>query len=62
MQLAHASEEDIIATKFEACRTYVPKGVTTLEIKSGYGLDLATELKILRVAKQIGEVLPLMFI
>ena len=32
--------------------------MTTIEIKSGYGLDLITELKILRVAKRIGELLP----
>ena len=31
------------------------EGVTTIEVKSGYGLDLATELKMLRVARQLGE-------
>lgn len=30
-------------------------GVTTVEIKSGYGLDLATEMKQLRVARAVGE-------
>jgi imidazolonepropionase len=30
-------------------------GVTAIEIKSGYGLDLATERKMLRVARQLGE-------
>lgn len=30
-------------------------GVTTIEIKSGYGLDLANELKMLRVARRLGE-------
>ncbi len=30
-------------------------GVTTVEIKSGYGLDLETEVKMLRVAKQLGK-------
>jgi imidazolonepropionase len=34
------------------------EGVTTVEIKSGYGLDLATELKILRVARLLGESFP----
>jgi imidazolonepropionase len=34
------------------------EGVTTLEIKSGYGLDLQTEAKMLRVARQIGRDLP----
>lgn len=31
------------------------EGVTTIEIKSGYGLDLESELKLLRVARQLGE-------
>jgi imidazolonepropionase len=30
------------------------EGVTTIEIKSGYGLDLANELKLLRVARRLG--------
>jgi imidazolonepropionase len=34
------------------------EGVTTVEIKSGYGLDLETESKILRVAKRLGEKFP----
>lgn len=33
-------------------------GVTTLEIKSGYGLDLESEIKVLRVIKRLGELLP----
>lgn len=34
------------------------EGVTTLEIKSGYGLDRDTELRMLRVARSIGESCP----
>jgi len=34
------------------------EGVTTVEIKSGYGLDLETETKMLRVAKHLGEKFP----
>ena len=34
------------------------EGVTTIEIKSGYGLDTETELKMLRVARTLGERLP----
>jgi imidazolonepropionase len=34
------------------------EGVTTVEIKSGYGLDTATERKILRVARKLGEHYP----
>src|SRR5262249_28736480 len=33
-------------------------GVTTVEIKSGYGLTLADEAKMLRVARRLGEMLP----
>jgi imidazolonepropionase len=34
-------------------------GTTTVEIKSGYGLDLKSELKLLRVIEQLGKALPL---
>ena len=34
------------------------EGVTTVEIKSGYGLDLETEMRMLRVAKELGEKFP----
>jgi imidazolonepropionase len=34
------------------------EGVTTVEIKSGYGLDFETELRMLRVARQLGEKYP----
>ena len=36
-----------------------PGRVTTVEIKSGYGLTLADELKMLRVARRLGEALPI---
>ncbi|MEE9280224.1 MAG: imidazolonepropionase [Myxococcota bacterium] len=36
-------------------RSLLSDGVTTVEIKSGYGLDLDTELRQLRVARQLGE-------
>ena len=34
------------------------EGVTTVEVKSGYGLDLDTELRMLRVARRLGEEFP----
>jgi imidazolonepropionase len=37
----------------------IAEGVTTIEIKSGYGLDVETELKMLRVARVIGRIRPL---
>lgn len=36
----------------------IANGTTTVEIKSGYGLDLETELRLLRVARRIGTELP----
>lgn len=36
----------------------IQEGVTTLEVKSGYGLDLETELRMLRVARRLGETYP----
>lgn len=37
----------------------IRSGTTTLEIKSGYGLDLETEMRMLQVARRIGEELPI---
>lgn len=54
-----ASEEDLLEQSLKRARALMQSGVTTVEIKSGYGLDLATELKMLRVAKKIGRLLPL---
>jgi imidazolonepropionase len=54
-----ASEEQLFAESLPRAQALQRSGVTTLEIKSGYGLDWQTEAKILRVAKRIGEVLPL---
>lgn len=53
-----ASEEALFAQSFKRAEALISSGVTTLEIKSGYGLDLATELKMLRVAKRIEKTLP----
>ena len=40
-------------------RRLMSEGVTTVEIKSGYGLDTETEMKMLRVARKLGEELPI---
>jgi imidazolonepropionase len=53
------SENDLFEQSLKRANALSAEGVTTLEIKSGYGLDLETELKILRVAKKISEILPL---
>lgn len=54
-----ASEEELFEQSLPRAKALQKSGVSTIEIKSGYGLDFETEAKILRVAKKIGEVLPL---
>lgn len=49
-----ASEEELLAQSLRRARMLRADGVTTIEIKSGYGLDLASEMKMLRVARRIG--------
>ena len=53
-----ASEEELLAAAEGRLRRILEEGVTTVEIKSGYGLDLDTEMKMLRVARRLGERLP----
>jgi imidazolonepropionase len=48
-----ASEDELLAQSLPRARTLAREGVTTLEIKSGYGLDFANEAKMLRVARRI---------
>jgi imidazolonepropionase len=50
-----ASEAQLIASAEERLLLFLAEGVTTLEIKSGYGLDLASELKMLRAARSLGR-------
>ncbi len=54
-----ASENDLLAAARLRALALLRRGVTTLEIKSGYGLDLEHEARCLRVARRIGELLPL---
>jgi imidazolonepropionase len=49
-----ASEDELVASGAARARVLARQGVTTVEIKSGYGLDTETELKMLRAAKRIG--------
>lgn len=53
-----ATEDELYEASLPRVRALHASGVTTLEIKSGYGLDLATERKMLRVARRIGASLP----
>ncbi|QJQ97638.1 imidazolonepropionase [Halomonas sp. PGE1] len=53
-----ASEEALFAAARPRLEALIADGVTTVEIKSGYGLTVEDELKMLRVARRLGEALP----
>jgi imidazolonepropionase len=52
-----ADEDALLAQSLPRARALLADGVTTIEIKSGYGLDRDSELRMLRVARRIGDVL-----
>jgi imidazolonepropionase len=53
-----ASEDELFAQSLRRLDALLGEGVTALEIKSGYGLDLATERKMLRVARRLAAARP----
>ncbi|MGK9415997.1 imidazolonepropionase [Pseudomonas cedrina] len=53
-----ATEDELFVSAEKRLRSLLRDGVTTVEIKSGYGLDLVNERKMLRVARRLGEALP----
>jgi len=53
-----ASEDELLAAARPRLDAFLREGVTTIEIKSGYGLDTASELKMLRVARRLGVEAP----
>ena len=50
-----ASEDDLLDSALPRVDALIAEGVATLEVKSGYGLDVATERRMLRVARRVGE-------
>ena len=54
-----ASEEQLLASALKRIRCMLKDGVTTIEIKSGYGLDYSNERKMLRVIRQVAQTLPM---
>ena len=54
-----AGDEALFAAAAARARTLLAEGVTTLEIKSGYGLGLEHEARCLRIARRLGRELPL---
>ena len=53
-----ASEDELFASALKRLTTLHHQGVTTIEIKSGYGLDTDNEIKMLNVAGKLGQTLP----
>lgn len=53
-----ADDDALFEAALPRLRHLMSEGVTTIEVKSGYGLERATELKQLRVARRLGEALP----
>ncbi|MCA8961693.1 MAG: imidazolonepropionase [Planctomycetes bacterium] len=54
-----ASEEELFDLALARAVRMLSLGTTTIEIKSGYGLDLETELRMLRVIRRLGQELPI---
>ncbi|MER8834669.1 imidazolonepropionase [Mesorhizobium sp. M0045] len=52
--LRAASEDELVAQSLPRLDALIAEGVTTVEIKSGYGLDLENERKSLRAARRLG--------
>jgi imidazolonepropionase len=50
-----ADEDSLYRGSLPRLQSLMKEGVTTVEIKSGYGLDLETELRMLRVARRLGK-------
>ena len=57
-----ASVDDLVATGRRYARWFLRGGTTTVEAKSGYGLSLEDELKILRAIKRLNDETPLRYI
>ena len=53
-----ASDDELLEGAVRRAAALAAGGVTTIEVKSGYGLDLDTELRMLRIARRIPERVP----
>lgn len=56
--LRERSEDELVALAAERLTRLAAYGSTTIEVKSGYGLSLESELRTLRVIRRLGEILP----
>ena len=55
-----ASEDDLVAAALPYVDAMISEGVAVIEIKSGYGLEQDTELRMLRAARRIGQLRPVL--
>ena len=55
----NATEDQLLQDALRRVDVLIAEGVTTIEIKSGYGLDIETELRMLRVARAVMENRPI---
>lgn len=53
-----ASENELVRTALPRLDALIAEGVTTVEVKSGYGLDTDTEVRMLRAARRLGTERP----
>nr|WP_259228912.1 imidazolonepropionase [Rahnella sp. BIGb0603] len=53
-----ATEDELLAQALFRLKPLLAEGVTCVEIKSGYGLSVESELKMLRVIRRLGVILP----
>lgn len=54
-----SSFENIVKTVRPRIDNFISQGITTLEIKSGYGLDFENEIKLLQIIKYLDEIYPI---
>jgi imidazolonepropionase len=54
-----ASLDELVASAGQRLESLIDEGVTTIEIKSGYGLDLETERRMLQAARQLETIYPI---
>jgi imidazolonepropionase len=54
-QVREASEADLVTQTLPRLDALIAEGVTTVEVKSGYGLSVDDELKMMRAARQLAE-------
>ncbi|SMC93883.1 imidazolonepropionase [Rhizobium sp. RU36D] len=54
-QVREASEADLVSQTLPRLDALIAEGVTTVEVKSGYGLTVEDELKMLRAARQLAD-------